>query len=230
MIPKASQRAGGDELATHLLNAHQNELIEIAEIRGAIARDPHGAFAEWKFQADALTRCKKYLYSLSISPDYRLGEFTREQYLDYADRVEKALGLSGQPRVLVFHEKEGRLHAHVVWSRIDVSRGKAIHISYDHMKLKQVTIEFARDHGLELPDGYFKKTDASASACTTGSSRTTPACRSMTTARSSPRPGGSAIHRAHSSARSRSAAICWRPANGRMYWSTFTATATRCNG
>ena len=130
-------------------------------MRGAVARDLHGAFAEWEAQAHNLTRCTNYLYSLSINPDQRQGRLTKEQYLDYIDRAEQRLGFSGQPRAVVFHvKKDGRgvprEHCHVIWSRIDVERGKARHVAYDYEKLMAVTREFARDHGLRLPDGYYK--------------------------------------------------------------------------
>ena len=39
MIPFASQRSGGGDLATHLLNEQDNEYVEIADLRGAIADD-----------------------------------------------------------------------------------------------------------------------------------------------------------------------------------------------
>ncbi|RCK43659.1 hypothetical protein TH25_21140 [Thalassospira profundimaris] len=156
MIPFASQRALGQDLATHLLNAQDNEQIELAHVRGSIARDLHGAFAEWELQAETLTNCRNYLYSLSINPDPAQNRLSREQYLDYIERIEKALGLEGQPRALVFHIKHDREHAHVVWSRIDAMQGKAVHLAFDHEKLMRVTRQFARDHGIELPDGYFK--------------------------------------------------------------------------
>lgn len=154
MIPKASQRAGGQDLATHLLNAFDNEYVEVAEVRGAIATDLHGAFAEWEAIAHALTKCRNYLYSLSVNPDLAQGQLSRDQYRDYAQRVEEAMGLTGQPRALVFHIKNGREHCHIVWSRIDRQAGKAIHQAFDHEKLMMVTREFARDHGLSLPAGY----------------------------------------------------------------------------
>jgi len=160
MIPFASQRGTGQDLAVHLLNEHDNEYMEVAELRGAVADDLPGAFAEWEAQAHALTRCKNYLYSLSINPDNRQGELTREQYFDYIERAEERLGLSGQPRAVVFHIKHGREHCHVVWSRIDPFNEKAIHMAFDHDKLMMVTREFARDHGLGLPDGYFKEKGA----------------------------------------------------------------------
>jgi len=101
-----------------------------------------------------LTNCRNYLYSLSINPDPTQDPLTREQYLDYVERVENALGLAGQPRAIVFHIKHEREHAHVVWSRIDTKSEKAIHLAFDHDKLMRVTRQFARDHGIELPDGY----------------------------------------------------------------------------
>ena len=161
MIPFGSQRALGQDLATHLLNTQDNERMEVAQVRGAVARDLHGAFAEWEAQAHTLTRCSNYLYSLSVNPDQRQGRLTREQYLDYIDRAENRLGLAGQPRAVVFHikkDKNGvpREHCHVVWSRIDAERGKARHMAFDHDKLMMVTREFARDHGLTLPDGYYR--------------------------------------------------------------------------
>jgi len=156
MIPFGSQRALGQDLATHLLNAHDNETLELADVRGSVARDLHGAIAEWEAVAHGLTRCRNYLYSLSVNPDPAQGRLTREQYPDYIGRVEDRLGLSGQPRAVIFHVKHGREHCHVVWSRIDAGQGKAVQIAFDHEKLMMVTREFARDHGLKLPDGYYR--------------------------------------------------------------------------
>lgn len=154
MIPKASQRGGGKDLATHLLNEFDNEYVKVAEVSGAIAPDLHGAFAEWEAIATGLTKCRNYLYSLSVNPDLGQGRLSRAQYMDYVDRVEKALGLSGQPRAIIYHIKNGREHCHVVWSRIDYQNEKAVHLAFDREKLMMVTRQFAREHGLELPDGY----------------------------------------------------------------------------
>ncbi|MEZ5551518.1 MAG: relaxase/mobilization nuclease domain-containing protein [Pseudomonadales bacterium] len=157
MIPFASQRGVGQDLATHLLNVHDNEELEFVGVRGAIARDLHGAFAEWEAQAHALTKCRNYLYSMSVNPDPNQDPLNRAQYMDYITRAEEKLGLSDQPRAVVFHRKHGREHCHVVWSRIDAEKGKAIHIAFDHQKLMMVTKEFAREHNLILPEGYEKK-------------------------------------------------------------------------
>jgi hypothetical protein len=152
MIPKASQRGGGQQLATHLLNEFDNDRVQVAEVRGAIAQDLHGAFTEWRAQARA-TKCRKYLYSLSVNPDPEQGPLTREQYLDFIARTEKQLGLEGQPRALIFHVKHGREHCHAVWSRIDVDRLRAVQLSHDRPKLQTIVRDFARDHGLRVPVG-----------------------------------------------------------------------------
>jgi hypothetical protein len=154
MIPKGNQRGGGQQLATHLLNAFDNEQVEIAEVRGAIAPDLHGAMAEWYAQSSA-TKCKKYLYSLSVNPDHRQGQASREQYLDFINRTEQSLGLAGQPRLIVFHTKNGREHCHCVWSRITPEM-KAVQLSHDRQKLRTVTQGYARDHGIALPESMQK--------------------------------------------------------------------------
>jgi hypothetical protein len=160
LIPFASQRGGGQDLATHLLNEYDNEIAALDQLRGAVASDLHGALKEWEVLARTLTRCEKYLYSLSINPDPRQKPLTREQYMDYIGRTEEALGLSGQPRAIVFHTKYGREHCHVVWSRIDAQEKKAVHLAFDHEKLMRVTRSFARDHDLKLPPGYEKSRGA----------------------------------------------------------------------
>ena len=159
MVPKASQRANGQQLAIHLLNAHDNERVEVADIRGAIARDLPGAFDEWHAISKA-TRCKKFLYSLSLNPDPSHGPLTRRQYKDYITRVEKKLKLQGHPRAIVFHVKEGREHCHVVWSRIIPGQLKAVPISHDRLALQAITRDFAKDNNVILPENMQAGGDA----------------------------------------------------------------------
>src|SRR5690348_4406051 len=155
MVPKGSQRGGGQQLATHLLNEFDNDRVELADVRGTIAQDLHGAFAEWRAISRA-TQCRKYLYSLSLNPDPKQRPLTREQYVDFIERTEKKLGLSEQARIVVFHVKHGREHCHVVWSRIDERTMKAVQLSFDHQDLRTIVRGFARDHGLQLPSSMQK--------------------------------------------------------------------------
>ncbi len=152
MITKASQRGGGQQLATHLLNARDNERVEVLQIRGSVARDLHGAFAEWEAISSA-TKCRKNLYSLSINPDPQQRKLSRAEIREFVARVETTLGLKDQPRAVVCHVKGGREHYHVAWSRIDAARMKAVQLSHDRYKIRATVREFAREKGLELPHG-----------------------------------------------------------------------------
>jgi hypothetical protein len=71
------------------------------------------------------TKCDNYFYQANINPreDERL---TPAQWREAVDTLERNLGLTGQPRFVIEHEKEGRTHRHVVWSRIDPERMTAI--------------------------------------------------------------------------------------------------------
>lgn len=145
MILKGNQRGNGGDLAVHLMNAFDNESIEVAEIYGAVSEDLLGAFAE--FEAVSLgTRAKEYLYSLSINPPSPL---TREQYAEAIGLIEERLGLSGQPRAVVFHEKRDesgvlREHCHVVWSRTNVEKMRAVHMAHDRSRLMDLAVELSR--------------------------------------------------------------------------------------
>ena len=66
MILVGNSRAGGQNLAHHLMSA-ENERVTLHSIDGFASDDLHGAFKE--AEATSLgTRCKKYLYSLSLNP------------------------------------------------------------------------------------------------------------------------------------------------------------------
>lgn len=151
MILKASQRGGGSRLGQHLLNADQNEQVEIHEVRGFVAEDVMGAFKEAQAMASG-TRCKQYLFSLSLSPPET--ENVRTEVFEGAiATIEKKLGLEGQPRVVVFHEKEGRRHAHCVWSRIDADTMTARQLSFFKSKLREVSKALYLENGWKMPVG-----------------------------------------------------------------------------
>lgn len=151
MILKGSQRAGAGQLAAHLLNERDNDHVRVHELRGFAADDLHGALAEAHAISRA-TRCKQYLFSLSLNPPKGV-EASETDFERAADQAEKALGLDGQPRAIVFHEKEGRRHAHVVWSRIDASEMRAINLPFFKSRLNALSRELFLEHGWTLPEG-----------------------------------------------------------------------------
>ena len=151
MILKASQRSGGQDLAAHLMRADENEHVRLHELRGFVSEDLKGAFKE----ADAIsrgTKCRQYLFSLSLSPPEQ-ARVPAEVFEQAIDRIEERLGLEGQPRAIVFHEKEGRRHAHCVWSRIDADTMTAKQLSFFKTKLMAVSRELYLEHGWKMPRG-----------------------------------------------------------------------------
>lgn len=151
MILKGSQRGFGQNLAAHLLNTRDNEHVALHELSGFYADDLKGAFRE----AEAIsrgTRCRQYLFSLSLSPpeNERVPPAIFERAID---QIEERLGLQGQPRAVVFHEKEGRRHAHCVWSRIDAETMTARPMSFFKNRLTEISRGLYLEHGWQMPDG-----------------------------------------------------------------------------
>jgi len=151
MILKAKERGNAPQLARYLMTMHDNDHVELHDVRGFISDDLLEAFHE----ADAIargTRCKNHLFSMSFNPpagaNASIDDFERA-----IEQVEAKLGLAGQPRAIVFHEKDGRRHAHAVWSRIDTDMMRAINLPHYKTKLRDVSRQLYLDHGWTMPRG-----------------------------------------------------------------------------
>ncbi|MDD2325931.1 MAG: relaxase [Alphaproteobacteria bacterium] len=157
MILKGNQRSGARQLATHLVRGKENEHIEIHGVRGFMSDTPDGAFQEM-YAISQGTRCKQYMFSLSLSPpedeSVPVGAFEEALAI-----IEELLGLSGQPRIIVFHEKKGRRHAHCVWSRIKADTMTAINLPHYKLKLKSISKQLYLKHGWTLPLGLLDRKD-----------------------------------------------------------------------
>lgn len=155
MILKASERGKAAELARHLMNARDNDHVTLHDVRGFLCDDLAGALME----ADAVsqgTRCRNFLFSLSLNPPER--ETVSVAAFEAAvEMAEQRLGLDGQPRAIVFHEKEGRRHAHAVWSRIDPDTMTARNLPFYKQKLTELSRELYLEHGWEMPRGLLDR-------------------------------------------------------------------------
>ncbi|MCA0848798.1 relaxase/mobilization nuclease domain-containing protein [Salipiger thiooxidans] len=152
MILKGSQRGNAAKLARHLMNVQDNEHVELHELRGFIS-DEQLLDALLEAQAVAKgTRCQQHLFSLSLNPPEgeRVDVATFESAIELA---EQKLGLDGHPRAIVFHEKEGRRHAHAVWSRIDAETMTAKNMPFFKRRLMEVSKELYLQNGWEMPKG-----------------------------------------------------------------------------
>ena len=150
MILKGNQRGGAKALALHLLK-DENEHVEVHRLRGFCSRNLTGALNE-AYAISRGTRCKQFLFSLSLNPPPQ-EKVSTEAFEAAIETVERELGLTGQPCAIVFHEKEGRRHAHAVWSRIDTENMRAVQLSFTRRKLQAVSRELFLEHGWKMPRG-----------------------------------------------------------------------------
>lgn len=132
MIINGASRSNGKFFARHLMRADHNEHVAVVEMRGLGAETVSDAFREMRVLA-AGAGCKNYFYHVNINT--RADEtLTPAQWAQAIDMLERQLGLDGQPRFIVEHQKEGRTHCHVVWSRIDRESGTTIHDGHNYRR------------------------------------------------------------------------------------------------
>jgi hypothetical protein len=150
MILKAKERGDGKQLGIYLLR-DTNEHIEVHELRGFVSDNLPSALHEIDAIAKG-TRTKNTLFSMSLNPPPN-ATVSVDVFEAAIERIEQKLGLDGQPRAIVFHEKDGRRHAHAVWSRINYEQMKAINLAFYKTKLRDVSRELFYEHGWKMPQG-----------------------------------------------------------------------------
>jgi hypothetical protein len=160
IIINGGSRSAGGWWAKHLENGEKNERVEVIEFVGLSAATVPDAFREME-GISLGSKCTNYFYQANINPraDERL---TSAQWREAVDTLERNLGLTGQPRFVVEHEKEGRTHRHIVWSRIDPERMTAISDSLTakiHERTSrelEIKFDLERGQSILVPD---RKTD-----------------------------------------------------------------------
>jgi len=166
VIVKGGSTSGADRLAKHIARTDTNERMEVKEVRGVAAEDMREAFREMEAVATGCPNCKKPFYHASINTraDERL---TDAQRFKAIDRLEEELGLTGQPRVVVVHEKQDsgkndREHCHVVWLRVNSDTMRTISDSHNFRRHEIVARELEREFGHARVQGAHMERDGSA--------------------------------------------------------------------
>ena len=122
------------------MRGEENERVEVKEIRGLMAQDVKEAFLEMRMIA-AGTGAKNYFYHANLNPDPTEPELTPEQWQTSIDTLEKNLGFEGHARFVVEHEKNGRTHQHVIFSRVNPDTMTIVSDSFNY----RVHTETARE-------------------------------------------------------------------------------------
>jgi hypothetical protein len=147
MIIGGGSRRGAKWFATHLMRTDGGQTVRLAEARGLAGHDIPG----WFRQMEAVsfgTRAENYFYHADINP--REDEpLTEGQWGEAVDRLEHNLGLDGHSRFVVEHEKNGRTHRHVFWSRIDPDTMTAVSDSKTYRIHERTADELEKAFGHE---------------------------------------------------------------------------------
>ena len=155
MIIKGRSRSNGMQLAGYLIR-EKNDSIKILDIRGTIATQltPIGlrdALNEMDAIA-SLAQGEKNIFHAVINPN-DLDRMSRDDWQAAITKTEEALGLTGQPRVIVSHTYQGKEHLHIAWSRVDTEKEKLISDSFCNLKMVQTARELEQERGLfRTPD------------------------------------------------------------------------------
>lgn len=156
MVIKGQSRGGPKQLANHLLRTDTNERVQILELHSPIG-ELHGAFSDWQLLSEG-TRGTKGLYHANIDPAKGY-DMTTEQWIRSVDVLEEQLGLTGQPRAIVLHEKNGREHIHVVWQRTNIDEMKLIHDGFNYLAHEKASYQLEEEFGHEHVPGKHAKRD-----------------------------------------------------------------------
>ncbi len=138
---------------------NENEKVVVHGMRGFVGQNLQDAFQESEAISRG-TRVKQHLFSLSLNPP-KDEDVDVSVFEDAIERAEQALGLNGQPRAIVFHEKIGadgqaRRHAHAVWCRIEAENMRGVHLPFTKRKLQDLARDLYRENDWKMPRGFVR--------------------------------------------------------------------------
>lgn len=148
MVTRGGIRGNGSQLADYLLAKKENDRVELFDIRGtSFPDDLKKSLIEMSLSVEFSRRAKKGLYHVIINPDPEASrQMTVADWHCAADILERETGFTGQKRVMVLHEKAGRLHMHCVYERWDYEKNRVIPSKNNYYAQnrarKQMEIEF----------------------------------------------------------------------------------------
>jgi len=149
MICKGTTHNNGARLAAYMTTGKDGERAVLWQLRGFEATNIKDAFRDVQIMAGA-TKAQQPFFHVQVRN--REGEtLTRPQWEQAADRIERMLGLAGQPRAISFHtyERNGDEHMHIAWSRIDQNTLTAIPLPFFKQRLKKISRELELQFGLQ---------------------------------------------------------------------------------
>lgn len=155
MIITGKSRNNAAQAADYLSKQGKNERTSLIGTRGTLSEDIAGACAEMEAVA-AGSKCTNFLYHMTMNPPE--GQtFTPEQWETATALAEKKLGLENAQRVIVEHEKHGRVHRHFLYNRVDQESIKAVRMGWNYAKHEETAAEIEKLFELEKTPRAFVK-------------------------------------------------------------------------
>lgn len=153
IINNAGSRCSVGFWTKHLQNMEENERADLKEIRGLNATDLREALLEMKEEASILPRLENFMYHADFNP--RAHErLTEEEWERTLEIFEKQRGIpEGTPRIVYEHEKQGHVHRHVIWTRLDVEKMRAFPDGLDWKVAHTAARKIEKELGLQKTIG-----------------------------------------------------------------------------
>jgi hypothetical protein len=157
-IGKGNTHADGVKLADYLMMSDPGERAELLDMRGFATNDLRQEFADIDMIRDAATKADAALFHVQIRNAPGEGKkLTREQWLEIADRCDRALGraMTQQARAAVLHidEQTGDMHLHLAYSLLretDDGRVYVERLGKYQNKLQLYAREVELKYGLQI--------------------------------------------------------------------------------
>jgi hypothetical protein len=157
MIAKGKPRGEGVKLAAYLMTAHPGERAELIDMRGfGPVSDLRDGFRIEEIRArDGTKADQPFFHAHFRGVDGEGKNLTRAQWLEIADRCDRALGIVGQPRAASLHidRKTGDMHMHLGYSLVAESENGRLYVKKLGLykkKLKHLARDIEKDFGLKI--------------------------------------------------------------------------------
>lgn len=142
MIVRGGQRSNGGQLADYFLSLQDNSSVRILEASFAFDHTDGEAFRsefieleQEAFQSSKSALFKEAWYHAQINPEPPFDkQMSDADWIRAADILAEKQGLSGHERKMVLQEKNGRIHLHVAWCRLNPETGKIAELPFNYAR------------------------------------------------------------------------------------------------
>ncbi|WBU27749.1 hypothetical protein OOZ54_13855 [Rhodopseudomonas palustris] len=159
MIAGATRGSGGPTLARHLLKQKDGQVVEVMPARGLAAEHLRDQLREL-VASSAHGRTDRPVHHVHIDPPPDCAD-PNAVIAAFIEHYEREFGLETEQRCGVYHVKNGRKHAHVVWSLVRED-GSVISLAHDHARREKVSRITEFECGLDFVKGKHNRSAANA--------------------------------------------------------------------